>query len=473
MERSMGLSKAMQEVPRAEQRPSAAKLRIPEAIQVAIVFLPVLVTLVYIYLFTVDLPYMDQWMMVPPIVHMESGHMHWTDVYRQHNEALVPVSMAVTLLLAKLTHYNVAAEAYTASGCIFAGLGVLFAFFRRLQRTVPVPTLAFLPISAMFVGWRGHEGLLWGAALASNLQLMFVLLSLWAVLRATETPRMIWAALLFAVLAVYSFGTGMMIWPLGVAILLFPEQGPRRKGLLILWATIDVAVMSPYFIGLNPHVVPWPTGWRYVLAHPSIAAHYILIFTGSALGGTPVQDGLVNIGLSVLLVPAAWIAVRDRKLRWAVMPFAASAGFMLLTVPPLVMGRLGLGFDQPYFASRYSQIAALWPIMIYVTVLTVSSTRNGWWRYSIAAAIALLCYGLAGGYQEGLTFATADRIKKLTCRETLRNYRMLGDPDLNCFYPDFGVGRREAFWLENYHLSVFRDFAEQATASESPTAPGR
>src|ERR1035441_3785905 len=102
----MTLRRATAKTPDIGKRPASVQLPIGERIQVAIVFLPVLVTLVYIHWFAVDLPFMDQWEVVPALMHMESGNLHWGDIYRQHNEALVPVSMALTLLVAKVTRYN-------------------------------------------------------------------------------------------------------------------------------------------------------------------------------------------------------------------------------------------------------------------------------------------------------------------------------------------------------------------------------
>src|SRR6516165_5842389 len=139
----MPSAKAMAQNPRVDKTAAGPRLRLPEGIQLAVVFLPVFVSLIYIRLFAVDIPFMDQWIVVPSVVHMESGHLQWGDVYRQHNEAIVPVSTALTLLLAKLTHYDVIAEAYLAYACLVGALMVLFAFFRRVQRALPIPTLAF------------------------------------------------------------------------------------------------------------------------------------------------------------------------------------------------------------------------------------------------------------------------------------------------------------------------------------------
>jgi hypothetical protein len=452
----MPLDKATAGVTPIEKRRAATWATIPEAVQVAIVFLPVLFTIVFIYAFAVDAPFGDQWEVVPALMHMEAGHLQWSDIYRQHNEAFVPVSMAVTLLLAKVTHYDVVAEAYLASACLVGALAVLFAFFRRLQRKVPIATLAFLPVSTIFLGWRGHEGILWGAGLNSNLGLLLLLLTIWAAIRTTESPRFFGLAIVIAVLATFAFGSGLLAWPIGLAILLFPAEGRRSRGLVVLWAAVAVATTAVYFHGYTVHQVPWPTGLKYVLANPIAASEYVLVYTGSALGASPRSDALINLVLMLLFLPAAWTVVRDPELRKALLPFAAVLAFLVLTIPPVLFGRLGLGVAQPYTASRYASISALGPLGIYVCLLALAA-RFKVWRNVLGIALIVLSIGIVGGYQEGLAYAQLDHSKKTACREILRNYRMLDDAHLTCFFPDFEVGRRRAFWLDEYHLSVFRN----------------
>jgi hypothetical protein len=308
----------------------------------------------------------------------------------------------------------------------------------------------------IFLGWRGHEALLWGFGLTSTLGLLLLLLTIWAALRATESARFIWLAIAMAILAAFSFGSGLLAWPLGLAILLLPAEGRRSPWLLLLWTAAAAASTAVYFNGYMVHRVPWPTGYGYVVAHPILAAQYALVYTGASLGATPKADAWINLILIFLFLPAAWIVARDAELRKAVLPFAAVFAFVLLTVPMLLSSRLGLGVDQPYFASRYASTAALWPTGIYICLLAAAS-RLQVWRYALAAALLLLCVGIQGGYQDGLDAARREQPQKAACRQILKNYRSLDDSDLSCFYPDVEISRRDAFWLDEFRLSVFRE----------------
>jgi hypothetical protein len=261
--------------------------------------------------------------------------------------------------------------------------------------------------------------------------------------------------MVMAVLATFSFGSGLVAWPIGLAVLLFPTQGRRSPLLLLLWTAAAVASTATYFHGYAIHRVPWPTGSGFVLAHPVMAAQYALVYTGSALGATPRADAWINVVLILLFLPAAWSVVRNAEFRKALLPFAAALAFLVLTVPPILLGRLGLGVDQPYYASRYAAMAALGPVTIYMFLLALAC-RTVAWRKGLAIGLVVLVVGIVGGYAEGLVYAWLDHPKKAACRQVLRDYRSLEDSYLTCFYPDFEVGRRLAFWLDEYHLGVFR-----------------
>ena len=72
--------------------------------------------------------------------------------------------------------------------------------------------------------------------------------------------------------------------------------------------------------------------------------------------------GRINAVMILLFFPAIWTVGRNAELRNALLPFIAAITFVLLTVPLVLNSRLGLGIDQPYYASRYASIAPLWPV---------------------------------------------------------------------------------------------------------------
>src|SRR5580704_13864347 len=160
-----------------------------------------------------------------------------------------------------------------------------------------------------------------------------------------------------------------------------------------------------------------------------MAAQYALVYTGSALGASPKAAACINIVLILLFLPAAWTLVRNTelrntKLRNALLPFAAMQAFLVLTIAPLLLGRLGLGVDQPYYASRYASMAALGPVGIYVFLLALACRTDAApaasfttpWRIGLAIALVVLGIGIVGGYQEGWEHARLDHPKKTACR---------------------------------------------------------
>lgn len=423
-----------------------------------IVFLPVFLTAVIVLSFAVDLPYQDQWDLLPALRHMQEGRLQWTDIYAQHNEALVLVPQTLSLLLAKVTRFNVQAEAYFSYICEVAAVVMLFLFFIRLQNAIAVPMIAFLPISLLFLSWRATETLLWGGSLVNRLEEVFALLAIWSCIRIPERLAFLFAAVAAALLATYSAASGLAVWPVGLAILLVLNRNGQCRRAIMIWAAFSAATIAVYLATLKPHPVPWPSGWRYVLLNPRASIQYCLTFAGSSLATSPEAASLIGSGMVVLSLAICWslVRIRRRELQQAVLPFAAILLAVLIALAPAVMGRLGLGIDQPFNATRYVPLQALLMIGIYAAVLALGGYDRRWRWVGVSMAV-LVCLGSVATYRQGLAAAREQFRSESACREILVHYRSRTDKEVQCYLPNPEMGRQRAFWLEQMHLSVFRN----------------
>ena len=121
----------------------------------------------YMHRFALELPFMDQWECVPAVRHMQEGHLLWSDINRQQNEARITVPVA-GVCSARATGYNVLAEVYLSYGCLVVSLGALYGFFLRLRKTVALPPIAFLPVACLLFSWRANETLVAGNAVVNR-----------------------------------------------------------------------------------------------------------------------------------------------------------------------------------------------------------------------------------------------------------------------------------------------------------------
>jgi hypothetical protein len=83
-----------------------------------LIILPLVLQVVYLCFFAVDLPWWDQWYLVPVFRALDSGrpevvlHALWG----QHNEHRFPIPRLLFFLLARVTDWNVVVEMWFSLG---------------------------------------------------------------------------------------------------------------------------------------------------------------------------------------------------------------------------------------------------------------------------------------------------------------------------------------------------------------------
>ena len=433
-------------------REALRRFYILDRLQQMVLLLPILATGWFVYHFAVELPYQDAWNMVPMVRHMEEGHLQWADIDETHNGSRIIFYQALALFLAKITRYNVLAEFYVAWVCLAISVFVLYAFFVQLQRRVPLATIAFLPIELLFLNWRGSESMVIAACLGNQLVVMSFLLTLWFCLKTPGRPLYLIPALLCALMGTFSLAQGLMIWVIGFLILLYF----RIPGSIKVWVASGVLCGAYYFYDYKPHIVPWQTGIGFVLGNKFSAILYSLMYVGSALATTPYQAAWLGVWMIVLLMTILWLFRRDAQTWKLLLPFAAMLLYATLLLGPLLTGRLGLGREQAFWSGRYMQLEATWPIFLYVAMLVLAS-KYRLWRWALWAGIVLLCIGLANSYVAGIHLAEDVHTKQVACQSVLRNFHHESDEAVTCYFPQPAMARRWSFYLEQLHLSVFRD----------------
>lgn len=123
--------------------------------------------------------------------------------------------------------------------CWLGCAGVFYAVFRRLQRSL----WYFVPVVWLWFTIHSFENIFWGVSSLCNFGLLFF--ALLAFYYATSTPKRLWAALLFALLATYTYGNGIVVFPI-IALMLW-ITGRRKDFFITLVTTLVVAYI--YFLG--------------------------------------------------------------------------------------------------------------------------------------------------------------------------------------------------------------------------------
>lgn len=416
--------------------------------------------MVYVYVFSVDLPFVDDMALISWITAARQGTLNWIQLAGQHNEHRILVPRVVMLLMALVSGYDLRWEVAASYVALCASLWVLYRLYRIAAQDRPRHPLAFLPVSLLFVGWRQHEGLLWGFHLASTLALFFSLTTIYFLHRGLRRDTFPYAAAATGALASFSSGFGLGVWLLGFLFLaaVRSEENPipRRKRLawLAFWCVCAAATLTAYFTGYHIHPAPWPTGFAYLGANVGAAMGYILAATGAPLTWgfrAAAAGGLGTLG--ALAVLAATVPLKTLRSAQT-LPVVLVTGLPLLGLPGLLLRRLGLGMDQA-LSSRYVTLTNLLPLGIYILVVTI---RDGGvlLRMVRVAFIALLCLGIFQSYFMGIKYGTGQFQARSNCRPVLRRYATEPDEALICAFPDGAQTRIFAGELERNHLSLFR-----------------
>jgi hypothetical protein len=448
----------------ADESARANRVRRARVAFALVAFLPPLVVLRLIRRDGVDVPFWDEWELVPLLERAARGALRLRDLWAQHNEHRLLFPKLGLVALARQTGWDVRAEMF--AGFAMA-VGAFLLVLRRLRDlVVPPPTRAILAlgISVLVFSLAGWENWLWGWQASSFLAVLAVVGALVALTRERGGPAAFLLAAALGVVASYSFGSGLLIWPVGLVVLLLADVEDVRAqgGRLALWLAVGAATVAIYLRGYEvPAHHPSPA---LALARPSDAARYVLGFLGSPVSmRAPVVAG--GVGLALLLGLSALVFRGRAALSGGPLFFFALGLFALGCAVLAAVTRVGFGPDQA-LGSRYVLFGAWLWVADFVLLGAWTGRRvppeertGGRAAARIAATLVLVAIFVSAGdvswRARGRYHAWRERL--LPARIELD---LLKDDDLlRRLYPDPGLLRERAIALRRLQLSVFRETA--------------
>lgn len=279
--------------------------------------------------------------------------------------------------------------------CWLGCAGVFYAVFRRLQRSL----WYFVPVVWLWFTIHSFENMLWGVSSLCNFGvLLFTLLAFY---HATSATGRLWAALLFSLLATYTYGNGIVVFAI-IALLLWITG--RRKDFFITVGTALV-VGYIYFLGFpqktdsldfsDPQQVKEGLAGFFGFIG-SIAALDAYTTDPVALGLTVVA-GVLILGTFLLLfrkkILPLFQSLIGKPLNLSPAGQFALAIFIFIAITSfaVVYKRIPLGGFESLFKGRYRMYTALALITLHFGALAwLSAPRlRTWGRIAIPFAIIL------------------------------------------------------------------------------------
>jgi hypothetical protein len=441
--------------------------------------IPAVAVVVLVLKLAVEVPYLDQWEMVPLLQKSYEDQLTLTDFWAQHSEHRPLVSRVVLLALARVTHWNMGYE-LALSIALAAGIAAALArqvilTSRKLERdslrwVAPAISVAIFSI-ASFENW------LWGWQIALFLTELTALASILLLANGPVTWHRLACAVVLGVLATYSLANGLLVWPLGLGLLLF-SSGQRKTAMLAVWVGASILTIGSYFAGY--YKPPWHPAVTSALKMPVEYICYVLKY----LGGICAQYDLVpdetdgDLALACgagAVVTTCWVwgVILARKIAPVrlLLPYAAISSYSLGTALLSGVGRVGFGSNQA-LASRYCTLAApFWiSLIVILSVLLSHSQKLGHFtrtiaQWSLAFAVAALLIGsaLALGPAKGMHLVLSSARAQLVALAS--NPDSTKPDSLLSLYPRPETVIERYPVLVRHRLSVFRRPKSQAMAT--------
>ncbi len=337
---------------------------------IAVIPLGVLVWAVTV--FHVNTIFGDEFSLVPLVDHLFTGQVTFHDFWVQANEHRILFPKLIIGTIAWLTHWNPFCQLLfnvLVVTCTFVILCLgLLAASRETSR--PGGPAAILVLSILLFSLNQWENWLWGIQLIEFLNILATVGAIFLLTSRSLSPMRFAVAVILGIVSHYSFGSGILVWPIGFLLLVFGPANGSRGWALGVWMMAAVLSIAGYFVG-------WAGSPSFpaaldILMSPHRILQFLLIFLGSPLSPgsgsfytqVPAADqiyaliiGLAGIGLTVFLVRTTGMfgfqPGRRHFLRFgALMAYAGGCGMLA------AMARFSRGPAQA-LASRYISFSVL------------------------------------------------------------------------------------------------------------------
>lgn len=251
--------------------------------------------------------------------------------------------------------------------------------FYRAFRKLSISTWYFVPVIWLWFNMQSFENIFWGVSSLCNFGvILFVLRALYF---AVYRPGRLALSLVFAVLATFTYGNGLMVFP--VIGLIFLLGGYRKQFFITLVTTLVVAVV--YFIDFTPITQ------NLDFSNPTQVREGFFGFFGFigswatlTAYGTPSFRLYTAVAMGMLMIATLLLLYRKQYTQlwnstWLKMPYRNNmalfalgiAIFTGITALALTYKRIPTDTFEGMFKGRYRMYSALWCIALYLAFLAI------------------------------------------------------------------------------------------------------
>ncbi|MFL6589863.1 MAG: hypothetical protein ACJ8M4_06785 [Chthoniobacterales bacterium] len=339
-------------VPRQQHR-----LTIGGALLVAIAAVPVLAIVLLVLRYSVPIPLLDDWEMVPIVTDAHEHHLTFGQLFEQQQEARTFFPKLFFLLFSVAKHWDSrVAMMFSVLICCLIALGIyrLLRYSGISSRASAVAILLALPL---IFSPAQHELWLLASGFPSFIPALCVVWGLCVLLGRASIAAKFWLCLGLAVLASFSLPNGLLIWGLTFPAVFAMGAGRKELRWFGWWWLASAICAVIYFWGFHspqdlPPFAPSKPFTDYI--------KYLAAFLGSGLARAGFANPLsssIAVGIVVLTGYAGAIGhsifrCRNAEYCRRVMPWLALATYSIASGCLAALGRIEWGVAQA-LESRY------------------------------------------------------------------------------------------------------------------------
>lgn len=336
------------------------------------------VTLIFCLLFFYRAPFHDHWDIVPLFAQLKEGTLEISDLFALHGNHWHASGYVVQLGLGELTAMNHRTESLVS--VLVAGVGFI-ALWRMLERSITQlkvangPILWVFGLSAFFFFSLDQAGnWLWGWQVAVFIN---VAGALWTIERLTcgrLTLLNTGLAVISAAAAIYAFGTGWVLLPIGFVLLLSFGAWRTLQGRvsLAIWVVFTSLLLWHFSIALTASSAAYSGSALPDLMDVSAIIgliHYAINFVASPIVrfARDISIPITLIGVGILIWSGWTVWRADRANAWAgLAPFLSMAVFAFGSRLLTAFGRWESFGVKQAFVSRYITFGTFFWIAVFV-----------------------------------------------------------------------------------------------------------
>ena len=344
----------------------------PQLVGAVLCVIAALLTLAFILLNGVNVPFADEWFYADLVKSVGSGRASLMDFWSPNNEHRMLIPRLEFSTLAVLTHWNSTLIMIVAWLVIGIVMIFLFSQFRMLRSrahpilwTVSVGVSAFALFSLVQI-----ENWLWAYQFAFFF-IQFAVVASIVVLCRSELS--LWFRLLtvtvLAIAASFSSAQGLLVWPVLILSLFLTNDSLKNKLIGASCLLVFAGVTFAFYVDglsysrelqLRPH---------QVMTKPLLPVFGFLGLVGNPLAywfsfeHRPHRAWIIGLFETLVFLFLTWIVIRRRKLPEAA-PWLGLAFYGYFFCLVTTYGRLGMGNTGGFLTSRYTTHATLLLIAI-------------------------------------------------------------------------------------------------------------